>query len=259
MCASIGLLAAVVTCPPAISQELTDRIREVSALTEPQIARLLAEGELTQQYRDGASARLAPAERTEILAALEVLDPAVGVEVLLLEPIQAPTEAIDLEMYNVLRSISTMEGIEYYSASRDRMRTLFHESFVIAGPSDRTEVPDPLVSSVPTTSVIHIYQHDSSFARNVYEVKYEVDKGSVWVWMNNLTTLFYRGIVPAVGAGNLQVHLVVKNLGDHLLFYGNCGVSPISLLGMQERAATSFYNRLVAMGRWFTNQLLTGG
>lgn len=72
--------------------------------------------------------------------------------------------------------------------------------------------------------------------------------------MRNLTRMLYQGIVPAVGPEELGLNLVVVPLGERLLFYGNSAARPISLLGMEARVQRSFYNRLVALYRWFLDQ-----
>lgn len=254
-------LLLVVTPSVAAGEELESTIEQLTGLSPEDTQKLVDDGELTRRYYDEASALFAPAFGDPIRTALEELDPSIGVEVLFLRPgfEEGGSTEIDLRTYNILRSISTMEGIEYYSASRERMRTLFYESYVISSPDSRERQPDPLLSSIPAESSIFVYQRDSSFARNVYEIRYTVEPGEVWVSMENLTPLLYRGLVPALGKSALQIHLVVRPIGDYLLFYGNAGTDPIGLLGMEERAGTSFYNRLVALANWFSHQLLTNG
>jgi hypothetical protein len=251
------LLAASMSAEADDRDALTASLRDLSA---GQIHTLLETGQLTVRYRDRTSVTLAPAFQEEVRSSLADLRPKIGVEVLFLRPsADASTQGAEIPVntYNVLRSISTMAGIEYYSASRGRMRTLFFESYAVSSESDPERIPDPLVSSIPPRDSIVIFQRDSSFARNLYRLEYVVSGEAVWVSMINLTPLLYRGLVPAVGAGALEIHMVVKPVGSYLVFYGNSGTSPIGLLGMEERAAESFYNRLVALADWFTHQLLT--
>jgi len=150
-----------------------------------------------------------------------------------------------------------MTGIEYYSASRGYMRTLFYESYIIDSPDDRNRLPDPVWQVVPEHDQLYIYQRDSSFGKNILQLDYRADGDAILLTMRNLTRMLYRGIVPAVGPEQLILHIVVMPVGDYLLFYGSSGADPIGLLGMEERARTSFHNRILALRNWYLGQLET--
>jgi hypothetical protein len=236
-------------------------------LTREELDRLIASGELAYAIESGAepSVRLAPSFAAEILADIQSLEPTIGVEVLFLADAPegaapngaAPNGArrIDAELMTTLHAVGTMAGIEYYSASRGRMRTLFHESFIVDSPEDLRPRPDPVIESVESSSRIYVYQRDSSFGRNVLEVTYTVDGDAVRMRMRNLTRMNYQGIVPAVGENDLVLNIVVHLLGERLLFYGNSAARPTSLFGMEARVQESFQNRLVAIYRWFLNNV----
>lgn len=193
-----------------------------------------------------------------ILRSLDELEPRIGVETLYLLPLPSEVTGqpeFSLRLYNVLRSISTMEGIEYYSASRGRMRVFYVESYAIGGPQDRRRIADPLVGSVPPHDRIYAYQQDSSFGRNTYSLDYRHQAGQLGLTMVNLTRMSY-GIVPLVGDGNLEIHLAIIPTTEGLLFYGNCGVRVIGLFGMQDRVQNSFSNRIDAIYRWFSSRVI---
>ncbi|MFW5688109.1 MAG: DUF6675 family protein [Spirochaetota bacterium] len=227
-------------------------------LTAGEVELLESSGELTIPYGlepgSDVSTRLAPAFGRAIHADLDALDPRIGVEVLFLVDAPAKARSVTPELFTTLQSISTMEGIEYYSASRDRMRTLFHESYVIKGAEDRTRLGDPRVNQVPARDVLHVFQRDSSFGSNVLELTYAATPRAVRLRMRNLTQMYYMGFIPAVGPQELGLNLVVYPLGEKLLFYGNSAANPISLLGLEARVQRSFYNRLVALYDWFMSR-----
>lgn len=155
--------------------DLSSRLRALLPhLSLAEVGELTETGELALPYGlepgSDVSVRLAPAFASGIESDLKAIDPKIGVEVLFLVDAPPGVSEVDAALLTTLQAISTMEGIEYYSASRDRMRTLFHESYVIAGPDDRTRRPDPVLGSVPDTDRLHIFQRDSSFGRNVLEL-----------------------------------------------------------------------------------------
>ena len=147
-----------------------------------------------------------------------------------------------------------MEGIEYYSASRERMRIFYEESYVINNPDDRDHRDDPLVTEIPRTDNIYVYQRDSSFGRNVYSVEYRHRDDTFFMSMTNLTRMYY-GIAPVVAPENLEIHLAVVETEEGYLFYGVTGVDVITLLGLEDRVKDSFSNRIEAIFRWFESRI----
>ncbi|TFH03818.1 MAG: hypothetical protein E4H09_04580 [Spirochaetales bacterium] len=244
------------TTKPVPTPELERLVSDLLPMLSPaELSTLLTAGELSSTSETTVAGRIAPAFGREILKAVNRLNPSVQVEVLLLVPAPDKNNTIGPETYTILQSMSTMKEIEYYSASRGRMRVLFHDSYVVDDPTNRRRVPDPITTIVPRTERLYAYQHDSSFGRNVLEITYTTNQDSVKVTMQNLTRMLYQGIIPAVGPELLQLHLVIRPVGDHILFYGVCAARPVSLLGMEDRIRTSFYNRIVALHFWYMNQL----
>lgn len=231
----------------------------LSNLSRDQYRELQDEGSLKSFFTDGVELELAPDLRgvDDIREALETMDPKVGIESLFLlsESLPGDSEAErELTLYNIFRSISTMEGIEYYSASRERMRVFYKESYVINNPDDKDRRDDPLVSEIPETDTIHVFQRDSSFGRNVYEVEYRHRDDKFFMSMTNLTRMYYR-IAPVVAPENLEIHLTVVETEDGYLFYGATGVDVITLLGLEDRVKDSFSNRVEAIFRWFQSRI----
>jgi len=236
----------------------TELSRILPDLGTAEIDELVSVGELSLPYGlepgSSPSVRFAPAFGPQIMDDIVAIDPKIGVEVLFLIDAPVGVAAVDADLLATMQAITTMEGIEYYSASRDRMRTLFYESYVVEDADGSERRPDPRPTELTGTDQIYIYQHDSSFGRNVLELTYTVSQDAIRLRMRNLTRMLYRGIIPAVGPEELGLNLVVHPLGDKVLFYGNSAANPISLLGMEARVQRSFYNRLVALYQWFVSQ-----
>ena len=196
----------------------------------------------------------------EIREGLQALKPRIGIEISLASPVteEAFTEEGRLQIYNILRSVSTMERLEYYSASDEEMQVFYHESYVVEGPDGDTRVPDPVVDAIPAESEIWAFQRDGSFGRNVQHLQYTAREDAFLVSIENETTMVYT-IVPLVRPGNLRTFLLVRPTPEQgeLTFYGNLAVRVPAMFGMQERARSSFYNRIVALHDWFSEELRT--
>ena len=221
---------------------------------------LLASGErVTSFFSDHTEISLLPpsAFSRTVVERFRTLSPRLGVEALYL--LQIPPEVrshpdFAVRLYNILRSISTMEGIEYFSESRNQMRELFLESYTIDNPQNRRRVPDVFVSDVPPLATLHAFQRDSTFGRNTYALTYRVQNGLTWLSMINQSRMSY-GIVPLVGEQNLEIHLLIIPVEEGLLFYGSCGIRILGMFGMMERAQVSFQNRIDAIYGWFTARI----
>lgn len=218
------------------------------------------EAEETSFYTDEPTFSLAPdaSFTSRIEQEVRALEPKLGIEARFFLPLSRQTiEAPDfrLRLYNILRSVSTMEGIEYYSASRERMRTFYHDSYAVASADGEQRIPDPLVSRVPDEATVYVYQRDSSFGRNVQRLDYFYDSENILVRMENQTTMFYNGFIPLVGEENLRTYLVVEPGREGVVFYGHLAVRVGALFGMEERAQNSFYNRIKALYDWFQIRL----
>lgn len=245
-------------CVPAASQTASpDELRAAVAdllpdLEADRLDELFETGELTNMYEAPAQPVFAPAFSSVIARELEELNPALGVEVLVLQP--TPATGLTLP-YSILQSFSTMEGIEYFSVSRGYSRTLFLESYVVDGPETLNRLPDPRVAAVPDSERLYVFQRDSSFGRNVYEITYRADSVAVLLSMRNVTRMMYRGLVPAVGPNKLLFHIAVVPGDGFTLLYGSSGADTLSAMGMEERSRVSFYNRIVALHSWYLDRL----
>ena len=58
-------------------------------------------------------------------------------------------------------------------------------------------------------------------------------------------------LLPLIKEGNMEIHIFIHIMEDHIIFYGNCAVKTIDFLGIAEKKKESFFNRIDAMYRWF--------
>lgn len=245
----------------------------VPALTADERAALLAGLETGPDRGDSVSAvtrafgkedRPALVPRTSLSHAVETgyerLAPGIGVETLLLTriPDRGPAAEDPLRsMYRILKSVSSMEGITYYSASRGKRRVLFERSYRVAGPNERLPLPDMETVRIPETEPVFVLQDDSTFGENLYRAEYRAEPDAVLLSMENLTAMRY-GILPAVGAGNLRITIMIVPRDEYLLFYGSSGAVVSGVPFFASRVRESFENRIRAIYDWFTERLSGG-
>lgn len=218
-------------------------------------------GKLSRSATGGADLRYLPSipERDAIRAAVEANNPSSVVELVALASL--PGGSLDAEpgrlaLCNAVRSVSRLEGLEYYSSTHGDMRLLYKASYRIASPADRKRMADPLVTTPPAHEDIWIYQDDTTFGGNVYTVSYDNAPGALIVRIANQATLRYL-LFPVVPPGGMVLYFLIVPDGEEVLFYA---VAAMRFSGPWVKAAVvekSFSYRVDAMYRWFAETLRT--
>ncbi|MCK5200859.1 MAG: hypothetical protein KAR21_21040 [Spirochaetales bacterium] len=220
---------------------------------------LYSEGEISRYFYDDDQPEylFKTVFRNELLNDLSNLDISIGVESLYLlkySDFNYGNSIAPVSIYNTLLSIKTMKGIEYYSQSRKKMRTLFTESYEIVSPDDLKPVADPVIKIIPQILNRYLLQTDKTFGENIYETVYKFEGSAIWVKMVNTTKMKYK-FIPMVKPGNMSVNLFILPMEDGLLFYGVSAAETASFFGLEKAKKESFYNRIKAMYNWFSAQL----
>jgi hypothetical protein len=240
---------------------------EDSAL--PTAASLLGAGAYAEALASGRAVRLgkgAPAllpahpASASIRAAIGGENPPILVETAFILPRRAPAgsaarEAELTSIYGLMRSIGTLEGIEYYSASRKKMRTFYVESYLIDDPGARKRLPDPAppaAGALPRVESLFAFQRDLSFGANVYRYDFESAPGAVCVTATNLTRMSYS-LVPVMAPEALKTRLLVVQAEDAIVFYAASGAAAPGVF--KGKLEDSFSNRAEALFKWFTSRV----
>jgi hypothetical protein len=188
-----------------------------------------------------------------ITADLQSIEYTVGVEVVRIIP-GAFGDLSTVDLANMLLEMSTLEGLEYYSDSKGKMRTLFEQSYMVDDGIERNRIPDPIVAAASAGGDATVFQEDSVFGENVNEIHYEVGGATIHMVTTNLTT-FSIGLVPIIRPERLQLHLLLHKADGYLIYYGNFGARALRVHLFENRIHRSFYNRLVALYGWFEAKL----
>lgn len=252
------LIAAVCAAGLSASSAAT-----LSDLVGAERAPLLLAGESIKDMRvKDASLSLVPsfAGARDLVGEIASFDPDVVVEALFFHPKPAARSGRAwnaderLSVFNLLRSLSTLSGIEYFSASRGKMRVFYERSSVVDGPESDRELPDPVVSAIPARSFLYAVQKDLTFGENRYRYDYAADEASILFIQTNLTTMSY-GVVPLLGKERLRTVVLVADTEDGLLLYAVSAARTALLPGLEGKMKNSFSNRADAVFRWFSTRM----
>ncbi|MDR1567037.1 MAG: hypothetical protein LBS48_07130 [Treponema sp.] len=187
------------------------------------------------------------------------LDPGIMVETLYLYSKPAGsgrpewTSAEQLALLNETLALSSLAGLEYYSATRGVMRIFYETSAVIDGPASKNPLPDPFYNALPSELAVYARQKDLTFGDNTYRYDYHVIPGALVFIQQNLTSMT-AGIIPAVGRNKLRSAVAVIDAGDYLLVYAVSMARAAALPGLRDRIGNSFANRASAVLTWFSAQ-----
>jgi hypothetical protein len=218
-------------------------------------ALLLGKGEVSHILKGDSNLLLFPAlpERSGMQEAISTMKPNAGVEIQKLIVLSNPgckDAACILAMYNRIRAISTLKGIEYYSATRKRMRIFYEDAYVIDSETDTKRKSDPIVSEIPEKSRLLCFLSDSSFGQYICSIDYEKSASSISMRMRNLTQIWYL-FIPIINPGNMQSYILLTPIDAGILFYGFSCIKGDDPMGIGQSRADSIYNRLIALFNWF--------
>lgn len=227
-------------------------------LTDQQREDLLKNGEITQYHTDMFTPELlldAPLSK-DLLNRHNSTESNIGSEILMLNSDPAVIGST-LDYYKALLSVESLEGITYYSESKERDRVLFEESWFIDNLDDKTKLTQPQTDSVETEVKYLIHQKDTTFGDSESQVSYYSRDSVLNMHLINKTPL-KLSIIKAVDKERLSIDLLVVPTDMGVLCYGLISSKTIKLSIVEKRAAKSFYNRIVAINRWFFDQVKVG-
>ena len=141
----------------------------------------------------------------------------------------------------ILRSLSRLEGIQYYSTSRKKMRTLYEKSYVVDGIKTKKRIADPVAGPADGMKIIAL-QKDLTFGEYLYQYSYRETADTVSFVSDNLEPMSLS-FIKLIDPENLRVSLVVYDMGDGFLVYGlTCADFP-AIPGLESKLNASFSTR----------------
>lgn len=230
-------------------------------IDEAVFQQLLEKGEYRTQYFKDDVVDFSLFPKTELGAALnttwtEEKEPVFVSESLFLIDKPGDSEELDIELISkIMRSISSMEGIEYYSNSDKKMKTLYHQSYTIDNIEDGNEIPDKTEGSADNLS-IYAFQEDGSFGENYYQIDYRQRENEVSMVIRLEDSLKY-GIITAVKANNLVFNIDVLDKGQYLVMYIGAKVRFPAISFLENKLNKSFGARIAALHDWFESNYIS--
>ncbi len=156
------------------------------------------------------------------------------------------------EVSIILRSISKMKGMQYWSNSRQKWDTLYKESYLIADPDSKEAIPDK-TEGLADNLQLYCFQHEHAFGDSKYVLNYSQTENEVSVRFQNIESLKYK-IFRAVKKGNMNINVIVTDCGDSFLVYMAIQAKIARFSILEQRMEKSLSSRLDAIYKWFKEQ-----
>ncbi len=257
------MIAAAIASTILVFSSGTLEAYEPNALLRPELlAEMEREGSVTRVQLKNPRPVLVPGAelaRTLTDRVFSELAPTLLVESLYLydKPSYAAgrpwSEAERRELYNAVRALSTLAGIQYYSASRKTMRTFYESSAVVDGPDTKRPTADPVADVPPDQSELYARQKDLTFGDNIYRYSFYARPEELAFVQENLTAMNY-GLVPILGKNRLRTVVLVADAGNFLVVYAASMAKAALLPGIEGKVRDSFSNRADAVYGWFAGR-----
>lgn len=148
----------------------------------------------------------------------------------------------------ILRSLSQMTGMEYYSTSRKIYEVLYTDVYTVNNLKDQIQIDDRTMGTADGM-VSYVYQKDRSLSGCVYEFSYFQNENEVSFRAFNAEKITYKGF-KIVNPENLVLTLVATDVGDSIAFYILVQADVPRIPFVSARLARSFSSRADAIYNW---------
>lgn len=152
----------------------------------------------------------------------------------------------------ILRSISKMQGMKYYSRSDKKWNTLYSQAYMFKDPDNDEPIADQNTGNADG-QVSYCFQKDHTFGPCKYKLMYFQSKYEVAAKFQSISYMMF-GPIRAVKPGQFKMNIVVMDCGDQYLLYMTTDADGTRIGFMVDRLNDSFNARIDAIYKWFFEQ-----
>lgn len=156
------------------------------------------------------------------------------------------------DISKVVRSISTMKGIKYYSINQKKEFVLYKDTYMIESFENQVKIEDQTSGSADG-KIYYCYQNDHSFGECIYKLSYFQNEKTIYTEFNNLGTMGIS-LFKAVDPYDMKINILVENCGDDILLYLQTDTRFEKIPGIAKFAKNSLIARVESIKTWFLSQ-----
>lgn len=147
------------------------------------------------------------------------------------------------------RSISKMQGIQYYSSTKKKNMVLYKKAFTIENASSKNPVADKTAGSADGKT-LYCLLDDNSFGDTRYKISYKQTDQELLTYFTNVDDMGL-GPIRAIMQEKLIINLLVIPCNDGIIVYLCADLESKNLPGVKAKITDSISARIDAISKWF--------
>lgn len=156
------------------------------------------------------------------------------------------------DVSKVLRSVSKMQGMKYYSTTKKKTLVLYDKAFTVESENSNKQIADKNTGNADGLQV-YCLQDDNSFGVNHYRLNYFQKDNSMLAFFT-LTDVMGLGPIKAVYPDKLKISIFVEDCGEGILLYLCTDLDSVKFPGIKAQIEDSMTSRMDAIYKWFLEQ-----
>jgi len=171
----------------------------------------------------------------------------------LLETSKSKATTIDInDLARVVRSVSKMEGMMYYSTTKKKDLVLYEKCYMVDGENSDKKIADVNTGNADG-QVSYCVQDDNSFGVNHYKLFYYQHENQL-LCQFNITDVMGLGPFKAIYPGKMVINILLEDCGDDVLLYLTTDIDSVKFPGIKAQITDSMTSRMDAIYKWFITQ-----
>lgn len=171
----------------------------------------------------------------------------------LLASSKSSAKTIDIQdVARVVRSVSKMEGMYYYSTTKKKDCVLYSKCYMVDGENSDKKIADVNTGSADG-QISYCVQDDHSFGVNHYKLFY-FQKENQLLCQFKITDVMGLGPFKAIYPGKMVINILVEDCGEDLLLYISTDIDSVKFPGIKGQITDSMTSRMDAIYKWFITQ-----
>jgi hypothetical protein len=192
----------------------------------------------------------------DVNALAQGLDVSVAAESLFLidRPPASDDKKLGLKIFKSFTAFTTMKGLQVFSESLRKMETFIYDSYRVASLHDTRPLPDPVVDTVPAEARYVVYEKEEQTGDMYNYFSFRTKGGWYQVDLINLSNINFA-VFTLVGRKKMHTSFFIVPTRDKIIVYAITMADTMRFLGIEKLKQKSFFNRMTALGSWFSANL----
>lgn len=152
------------------------------------------------------------------------------------------------DISELMRSVSKMEGMKYYSHTNKKYKVLYKKAYMIDNLKDRNKISDRNTGSTKN-EIYYLIQDDASFGETAYSEVINESENAIYSYLSN-EDILGLAFMKAINPKNLGVSIIAIDCGNEILLYMNMDANCKKYPNIENIMTDSLRARIEALKEW---------